>query len=254
MAWQQLLAQGISDTVNAWRGDYYNKVNDRKARKKIQYTVQDARAAGIHPLAALGAGMSSPPPVSNLQVMGQDATRALASTMNPAERKLQRRAMEAEVRKAEADADLAAATAKDYQNNVSKPINNVETVPAQVTSSVDLNDNRHVEAGMPSEVKFYHTATGGIGSTASADLKQLIEESPEQYTTSAKRMLHNVLGSDAYKPPRKIWSKKFPKAVDVRFSLQSMDWQPVYRTDGGKPKNWKDRAKRVFFPSEKKSK
>lgn len=252
MAWQQLLAEGIRDTVGHFTTYLQNKRNYRHYQKRIQNTVADARKAGIHPLAAMGVAMGSPPPVEVFE-MGHDGSRALAATMTPAERRLNKRLKTATVEEAEADADLAKLTVRDYQDRITKPIPSEVEKPSETTKSISI-DAPHVEAGTPAELKFYDTATGGLGSSVSSDLKELVEDSPDEITLTAKRMLFNLFGSKAYKPPKEIWKKKYPKARDMRFSLATWDWQPVYRSDGGNPKTITDRFKRVMFPSEKKPK
>lgn len=244
MAWQGLLAQGISDSVNAWRSDYYNKVNYRRYQKRIQNTVADAKAAGIHPLAAMGVATGQAPAMQLFE-MGHDSTRAIEAALSPAERRLTKRLREAEVKEAEANADIAAISARDYQDRITNPVPDVQEKPAETTKT--MTGSPHIEHGQPGELKFHHTATGGFGSTVSADLKELVEDSPDETIAAVKRWIYNVFGSSAYAPPMSIVKKKFPKATGVEFSLYSMDWQPTYPQ--GKANSIKERYRRVFDPN-----
>lgn len=80
---------------------YQVREQERMMKNQLQWRVEDARAAGVHPLAAIGANISSPsvPPIvaggdsgsgrnigSALSDMGQGVDRALGAVMNDDER------------------------------------------------------------------------------------------------------------------------------------------------------------------------
>lgn len=75
--------------------DYADQINDQErfAKSGIQWKVADARAAGIHPLAALGAQSNMPAAVpvgSNFPNMGQNVSNALARSQTEAQREMDR--------------------------------------------------------------------------------------------------------------------------------------------------------------------
>lgn len=102
----------ISAGVNAWQGSENREAQERWnqqqlalareqmamqrefAQMGIRWKVEDAKAAGLHPLAALGAQVSSPSPVSvggeapkyDFGSMGQDLSRAFKAAATKEER------------------------------------------------------------------------------------------------------------------------------------------------------------------------
>lgn len=100
-----MLADLVSAGVNAWQGSENRASSERIAREQmaaqkefaqmgIRWKVADAQAAGIHPLAALGASTTSYSPVSvgdrggeQFSQMGQDLGRAAKAAMSLFERK-----------------------------------------------------------------------------------------------------------------------------------------------------------------------
>lgn len=96
MAWQAAAGLGLQalgiglDAHSASKNIRYQK---QFAKKGIQWRVNDAKAAGLHPLYALGAQVPAFSPVmdatgSGLQSMGQDISRAVKATLTPADQKL----------------------------------------------------------------------------------------------------------------------------------------------------------------------
>lgn len=81
-------------TAASLYGERQNRANQKEfARKGIQWKVRDAKKAGIHPLAALGAQTHSFQPVSvggsasGFDAMGQNIDRAIAATSDGRGRK-----------------------------------------------------------------------------------------------------------------------------------------------------------------------
>lgn len=113
------------------------------AQQGIRWRVEDAIAAGIHPLAALGANLVHPTPAavgvadtgrrqlrSDLaKILGQDIRRAAAAKMTLLERRL----LEARVRKEEADAQMG-------ELNVLNKEREVYEIPALPSASGSLSD------------------------------------------------------------------------------------------------------------------
>lgn len=101
--WEALAAAGISAGAKLLGGWLGNKSSDKAqqmniamqrefAQKGIRWRVADAKAAGIHPLYALGAQTHSFSPVaigadySSIGEAGQDIGRAIAATSNQSQR------------------------------------------------------------------------------------------------------------------------------------------------------------------------
>lgn len=110
-----LIGGGISALGNYFSGrEQADAVRDNAAMQRefaqhgIRWRVEDAKAAGIHPLYALGANVSQASPVSvgdygvgrSISDMGQNISRAMAATATSEERAL------AKIRLAGAQADL----------------------------------------------------------------------------------------------------------------------------------------------------
>lgn len=89
----ELIAAGIGKGIDA--AISHNNANKNRdmqrefAKNSIQWKVEDAQKAGIHPLAALGAQVSSPSPVTvgtDFGSLGQDVSRAINATRTQPER------------------------------------------------------------------------------------------------------------------------------------------------------------------------
>lgn len=103
-----------SDAANAQKINQQNLQASREfAQNRIQWTAEDAKKAGIHPLAALGAQTFSPP---TFQVPGQsrtgDAIGKGAEALGEAFTKLQLEGLKASNEKTKAEAALAAAQSR----------------------------------------------------------------------------------------------------------------------------------------------
>lgn len=221
----------IADTGLKIYGDHANRKSQKKfAREGITWKVNDAKRAGIHPLAALGANTMSFSPQyidSDLGAAGQNIDRAIQAGKDKQLRSLELRLKKAQVSAAESEALMRAEDVKDRQSNISNGVQSVIEKPHEQTMAIDTHGA--VAAGSSPSVSFYPTATKGIGSALSKDLKEVLEDSPEELVESIKRAILNMTGSTAYKPPRSYWKKFYPDAVDVEFKFKSWDYQPVYQ-------------------------
>lgn len=95
------VAGGIASTIS---GNSQSNMQKRFAKRAIRWRVADAKAAGLHPLYALGAQVPSYSPVSNtlgesLSAAGQNIGSAIAARMTP----MQKRLVELELAQAEAN-------------------------------------------------------------------------------------------------------------------------------------------------------
>lgn len=84
--WAQAIGSVIGAGLNFLSSKNQQEMQKEFAQKGIQWKVNDAKKAGIHPLAALGAQTTTYSPVSvgsDLSQVGQDIGRALQSKQEP---------------------------------------------------------------------------------------------------------------------------------------------------------------------------
>lgn len=117
------------------------------AQKGIRWKVEDARAAGLHPLAALGAQTSSFQPTfvggglgEGLAAAGQDISRAMDATRTADERRLTQTA-------ASAAAELAAADARETAR-AQRALLASQTALADAQAA-DIRNRPHNQVGPP---------------------------------------------------------------------------------------------------------
>lgn len=94
------LGKGVDSLVSHRQAKENMKQQTRFAREGIQWRVEDAKRAGIHPLFALGASTQSFSPISvgsDFGGMGQSLGRAVAASANSDERSMQRQGMQLEL-------------------------------------------------------------------------------------------------------------------------------------------------------------
>lgn len=130
-----LYGQGQQEAADRRAGESNAQLQREFAQMGIRWRVEDARRAGIHPLAALGAHVSSPSPsfISSdsstaWRQMGQDFSRAIQSTRTNTERQ-------------EAAANLALENAKLQNDLLRVQIKQIDQVPPA------LPDARHMIDG-----------------------------------------------------------------------------------------------------------
>lgn len=169
------------------------------AQHGLRWKVEDARAAGLHPLAALGASTTSFSPVSvgyqpsrtpdYNQAMGQDISRAIQATRTEDERRL------ANLQLANAQADLDGKTIDNQirasqlqkmnqtgpafpsaMDNSSVPGqgNAVKVKPSEVYASSRANSG--VQSGMINSMQYTRETSGNIGIAPSTDAKERNED------------------------------------------------------------------------------
>src|SRR5262245_6914522 len=107
------IAGGIMGSENTRKLTHEQMDMQREfAQHGIQWKVEDAKRAGIHPLYALGASTSSPSPVHvqggdyGISAAGQDVSRAIMASQDADDRKATVAAAAAAAARAEARDDL----------------------------------------------------------------------------------------------------------------------------------------------------
>lgn len=207
----------------------------------LRWRVDDAKAAGIHPLFALGASLSQPSPVSlmtsaglpsgsspmagALSEMGQDLSRAFQATRTPEEKiDAQAQALEAlALRRAELENNLLETQIwklKQPQVGPSapslapRPIDGQGDVPPQFGNRVEVKplELPPTDPGNPSKEVYkvpdftYAQTPTGLAPVPSADVKERIEDNliPEHMWSWRNNILPNF-GSKSTRPDPELY-------------------------------------------------
>jgi hypothetical protein len=226
---------------------------EKFAKAGIRWKVADARAAGIHPLAALGASTSygSPAtvgtaPVADMQGMGQDIGRAIAATSTNHERKV----MDLQLDNMKMDNEMKRMEVISQRRRLAGQVgpgvpDDVKSIPAQVTSH--QKGKLPQEAGSITSVGFARTAGGGLTPVPSKDAKERIEDQfiPEM-VWAGQNYVAPMLGDNTNKPSKSL----LPKGKgykDWQWDYSSFTWKPVKH----KGKNLLQRVKGYFKKTNK---
>lgn len=179
---------------------------DRRSQKQvaqnsIQWRVADAKAAGVHPLYALGAPTMSFSPVGDggagagLSQMGQDISRARAAQMDRNERnkewmagavdrQMQRRSNELQLQNMELQNSLLASRIANVNQPGTPPgipqdqlSDGGRFQPSPASPTISASDNPAREAGHITDFGYVRQNDGGIGIMPSRDAKDRTEDS-----------------------------------------------------------------------------
>jgi len=196
---------GVGSSLQANERQYQESKLNRQLQldtlhNQIQWRVEDAKKAGIHPMAALGfTGMSYSPVSTAFQGtdfsgMGQDISRAVMAGQT--ERERQAAAGRATLEASQNDAYHALQLDNmQLQNDMLRSqiarFNSAQVgPPAPAPGSVELQPDRVVvgsqgaparSPGMVTDYAFGPTASGGYSMIPSYDIKQRIEDSPMEW-------------------------------------------------------------------------
>lgn len=223
------------------------------AQQGIRWKVADAKAAGIHPLAALGASTMSYQPADSAipeiaQDLGQNITRAVHQTRTQREREeaLSKLALE----KSELDNALIRSQIKltDSQVGGSLPSGRpysfdspdltkygVDVQPTQTTPSEKGFPGK--ETGSHPSYTYLAQDDGSLQLVPSTQAKQLTEDS---FFLELPWFVNNGLlpsfkrdeQGGPPKPPKHLWAKG---AIDYEWVPIRMSWVPVYKKPKKKP-------------------
>lgn len=194
------------------------------AQNGIQWKAADAKAAGIHPLYAMGANTTSYSPVtvgdtnplSGLASAGQDISRAVDATRSPGGKldafgktmqqlQLQRAGLENEL--------LGSQIAKLRQTQSPGVPSSLErfTIPGQPDSGLVKTSpmarqstvgGGSQEAGPVADVGYLQTTDGGFAPVPTKDAKDRIEDNfPAELAWALRNQLLPSLSSGFYSPP-----------------------------------------------------
>lgn len=237
--WGDIIGAGIS-AVSKWFGGEADRkqadeINQRNialqrefAQSGIQWKVEDAKKAGVHPLYAIGAPTTSFSPVtvgssSPLGDMGQDIGRAVSATMNSEEKvgaistKMAEAQLENQLLQ---NQKLASDIAKSNQVGSAPPmpvgqrwlVDGQGNAPSSATPNlvtdkalerVAADPNRPFsEPGAITDVGYVRTAGGGYAPVPSKDAKERIEDDVfQQFMWAVRNNLLPALGVNESPPP-----------------------------------------------------
>lgn len=228
------------------------------AQNGIRWRVEDAKAAGIHPLFALGASLPSASPVtvfdggteSNMSAqMGQDIGRAIDSMRTPEER-VGARLEALQLERAELENEFLRSRIRniDAQNGPPMPsfAPNLQVLPGQGDSSSLIQtspmsrvapsvDAPQSEPGAITDVGWAVVPGGRLTSVPSKDVKERIEDQiiPEIMWSLRNGLVPTIKhfsGGDmsGHAPPKSLLPEG---AVSWRFHPFRQEWIPVYPSE-----------------------
>lgn len=248
-----LAGKGLDAWISSKNAAKNIKYQKQFAQHGISWKVADAKAAGLHPLAALGANTTSFSPVSvgsNFGEAGQDISRAIQATQNSAERESGAQGMLAKLQIQRAGLEnqiLASQLAKmnqpaqppgapttieqrllDGQGNAplnskinEKPLERMGTMPGDPSK----------EAGAVASTGFLKTPTGMEPVKSKDATDRLEDDTIGNLTWSLKNRLYPFLGFNQRPPPLTEDMKK--KGQKWVFNPIMMEYQKMKPRLGG---------------------
>lgn len=223
------------------------------AQSGIRWRMEDAKAAGVHPLFALGGGGASASPTayipsttdypSNnsgeyLSRMGQDIGRALTATQTLNER-FNDKANTLALERAELENTLLRSKIMKENAQVGPPMPGASLSPGPehglfeytpIPADPQHPANPSVVAGPAMPATKYVRQGEALHAYPNKNLGVEDEFMAPGYTRWSLTDYFGALGnrhdSDKYGPPRSVWKKEFPDADGVKFDPLSWSWVP----------------------------
>jgi hypothetical protein len=222
---------------------------------QIQRRVADAKKAGIHPLAALGAGsMYSPGTIvggnyqADMSNMGQNISRALSKSMSGHQQKIaseQLKSLQLENDFKRIEIQKSQRELGDSNEKGLPGIN--ETLPSKRDSH--HSSKVHQESASTPSVKWYKNADRSLSPIPAGEAKKGMEDMlPAESSWLVQNYIKPIFASkqeyNRAKPPK----SKLPKgAKDWEFRLNPPRWVPIYQGKSRTPwRRIKEAAKEMF--------
>lgn len=181
------------------------------AQHGIQWRVEDAIKAGVHPLAALGAQLHSFSPTAvgvepddSLAQMGQDISRSVYSTMS-GESRVQAKMDALRIERGELENMLLASQIAKLNGQVGPPMpTGIQVNPSEITTSRPGDGSMELAPPAPA-VKEFLNRDGSVTIWPSADAKQAIEDSPYELEHMWRNRVVPFF-TDQYRGFRRWWN------------------------------------------------
>lgn len=253
--WNRLLGSGRPEVVEKRKKKEAEDLQREFARNGLQWRVDDAIKAGIHPLAALGfngpqaspvlvgdepRGPESPDPNRQIAMnMGQDFGRAMMSSASKEDRMLQAlnlSSMQLDIEGKALDNQIRASQLRKMQLTgpaMPSPIDQEGGVHGQgnfkIKASEAVSTSKgapHQQAGAISDIGFTRTSSGGYIPVPSQDVKERIEDNMFHEATHFFRnnLMPNLTGGTPPNPRE----YPLPKGYDQwRWSHTHQQYMPA---------------------------
>jgi hypothetical protein len=233
------------------------------AKSGIQWRVADAEAAGIHPLAAIGAPMNQPAPtmvggmdgggmgVSDVvKDLGQDVSRALSARTTQHQRKL----MDLNLRSAKAETEMKELELTSQRRRLQGQIGPPEPqiVPKRITPGIPGKE--HIELGQGPSVSF---EKGPKGSLYIVPSKVFKERSEDMFAPEASWNTSEYLGRMFGNRSQPKVPEKYRKMGYTHYEFSPLTGRLELAKDAPKlplrkvKKNWKNWMKMVAPPKKR---
>lgn len=256
--WNTLLGSGRPENVAARKKKEAEDLQREFAKNGLQWRIEDAKKAGIHPLAALGfQGPSAspiiidegpaqgPPPDPNTNFaiqMGSNFGRAMMSSATREERMLQQlnlasmhldiegKALDNQIRASQLrnirQTGPAMPSPLDQEGSTSMGQGNFQVKPSQATSTT--RGAPHQQAGAIADMGFARTSDGGYIPVPSTDIKERIEDNIFHEATHFLR--NNVVPNLTGGSPPDPKNYPLPKGYDHwKWSYTKQQYMPAKR-------------------------
>lgn len=259
-------ANAANREMNAANNAQNERLQREFAQNGIRWRVEDAKAAGLHPLAALGAAGASGPVMTAGQdipntasgemmsrmgeTMGQNVSRAVSSTSTAEEQQIQKlqianaqlelegKALDNQYRLAQLN-QLSKGPAFPGSDNFMPGQGNsglVKVNPAERSTSAPGRPAQ--EAGWVPDVGYARTDTG-LTPVPSQNVKERIEDQivPETMWALRNQLAPNFTDSSA--PPKSMLPKG---ATHWQWSYSKQEWQPRSGQEKSFKQWWKEKG------------
>lgn len=209
------------------------------AQNALQWRVADARKAGLHPLAALGAQVNSPSSVSvgtenSLGHLGQGIKSALDSISNKKLNELQLEEAQENVKQKKLQNEITAAqlavvrqpglpsAGTGFMPGQSQSVKSPRVQEKPLTRTTPHPKLSHLEPGAIIGGGFEKTPTG-LAPVPSGDIKERLEDSPYELRHFWKYGVLPNFGSKDTQPPLDALPKGYNQ---WKWNIQNQEWQP----------------------------
>lgn len=212
MGWGAVIGGLASAATNLFGADRNIKNQKEYAQHGISWKVADAKRAGIHPLAAIGANTMAYSPVS-IGDAGQNISSSVEKILDKNQRNFTERYNEAVLKKLDAETKAIMAHAGTAKNPEPPfPEDGVETVPKQVISS---RDGGSVESGM---APAFQLLSANNGKDAVMVFSQAATDATEEDTMARINLWIEQYGLDAFT------NKYAPSYYDIKPYLRKQGY------------------------------